>query len=72
VGFFILRSLKSKVTGPKPVARAKCECAWEVYMSVGAQADINDGARMAASGDEASIIVFWVVKMLLRESVGSD
>jgi hypothetical protein len=40
------------------VARAKCECACEVYISFRAQAGTKDGGCMAANGDEASIIVF--------------
>lgn len=36
----------------------ECEvyCVWDVYMSLRPQAGIKEGARMAANGDEASMI----------------
>ena len=54
----MLRSRKLNAPGPNALLADRCECGCEVYISFRPQVGMKEGGCMAASGDDASIIVF--------------
>jgi hypothetical protein len=53
----MLKSRKLNAPGPNALAADRCECGCDVYILFRPQVGMKEGGCIAASGDDASIIV---------------